>query len=104
METLQPYILGWLIPTILGAALGFLAGKMRKLTARDKAIESGLRCILRGEITRAYQRHIIDGRPMTLECRRQLDEFWQAYHELGGNGTGKSMYEELCDMPISINK
>lgn len=102
METLQPYILGWLIPTILSAALGFLAGKMRKLTTRDKAIEEGLRCILRGEITRAYQRHIIDGRPMTLECRRQLDEFWHAYHGLGGNGTGKSMYDELCELPIEM--
>lgn len=102
MVTLQPYILGWLIPTILGTALGFIAGKMRKLTARDKAIEEGLRCILRGEITRAYQRHIIDGRPMTLECRRQLDEFWHAYHALGGNGTCKSMYDELCELPIEM--
>lgn len=104
METIQPYLLGWLVPTIAAAVGGYFWGKVKSLSVRDKAIESGLRCILRGEITRAYQRHIIDGRPMTLECRRQLDEFWQAYHELGGNGTGKSMYEELCEMPISINK
>lgn len=71
---LTPYILGWAVPAILSAIVGYLAGLLRKLTARDKAIEKGLRCILRGEITRAYQRHIIDGRPMTLECRRQLDK------------------------------
>ena len=102
MATLQPYIIGWLIPTALGAALGFFAGKVKHISVRDKAIEEGLRCILRGEITRAYQRHIIDGRPMTLECRRQLDEFWHAYYDLGGNGTGKSMYDELCDLPIEM--
>lgn len=102
MEMIQPYIIGWLVSTVLSAIAGYLAGKVKRFSARDKAIENGLRCILRGEITRAYQRHIIDGRPMTLECRRQLDEFWKAYHELGGNGTGQSMYEELCEMPIDV--
>lgn len=104
METIQPYLLGWLVPTIAAAVGGYFWGKVKSLSARDKAIENGLRCMLRGEITCAYQRHILDEKPMTLECRRQLDEFWQAYHELGGNGTGQSMYEELCEMPISINK
>lgn len=102
MATLQPYVIGWLVQTILAAIAGYLAGKVKHISVRDKAIEEGLRCILRGEITRAYQRHIIDGRPMTLECRRQLDEFWHAYHDLGGNGTGKSMYDELCELPIEM--
>ena len=102
METFTPYILGWLVPTVLAAIAGFLGGKAKRLTDRDKAIEEGMRCLLRGELTRAYQRHIIDGRPMTLECRRQLDEIWSAYHGLGGNGTGAAMYEELCEMQIGV--
>lgn len=105
METMQPYILGWLVQTILATVAGYLAGKVKHLSTRDKAVEDGMRCLLRGEITRGYQRHIIDGRPMTLECRRQLDAIWLAYHDgLEGNGTGQSMYEELCEMPIEINK
>lgn len=100
METLQPYLLGWLVPTVLAAIAGYMGGKVKHLSARDKAIERGMRVLLRGEITRAYQRHIIDGKPMTLECRRQLDEIWLAYNGLGGNGTGKTMYDELCEQPI----
>ena len=101
METLQPYLLGWLVPTVLAAIAGYMGGKVKHLSAREKAIEQGIRCLLRGEITRAYQRHILDGKPMTLECRRQLDEIWAAYHDgLEGNGTGETMYRELCDLTI----
>lgn len=100
MEQLQPYLLGWLVPTVLAAVAGYMGGKVKHLTERDKAMEQGMCVLLRGEITRAYQRHIIDQRPMTLECRRQLDEIWVAYSGLGGNGTGKTMYEELCELPI----
>lgn len=103
MEAIQPYIIGWLIPTALGAALGFLAGKMKKLTARDKAIEEGMKCILRSELSRAYKRHVVDQKPITVEERRELDAIWHAYHDgLDGNGTGQSMYEELCEIPLQI--
>lgn len=100
MEAIQPYLLGWLVPTVLAAIAGYLTGKVQRITARDKAMEQGMCVLLRGEITRAYQRHIIDGKPMTVECRRQIDEIWTAYHDLGGNGMGKSMYEELCELRI----
>ena len=104
METIQPYILGWLVPTILAAIAGFFAGKLKHFSTRDKAIEEGMRCLLRAEITKAYQRHVVDERPMTIECRRQIDEIWHAYHELGGNGTGASMYEELCEIVMGAAK
>lgn len=103
MEQIQPYLLGWLVPTVLAAVAGYLTGKVQRITARDKAMEQGMCVLLRGEITRAYQRHIIDGKPMTVECRRQIDEIWTAYHDLGGNGMGKSMYEELCEIKIGAN-
>lgn len=100
MEVIQPYLLGWLVPTVLAAIAGYLGGKVNGMAARDKAMERGMCVLLRGEITRAYQRHVIDQRPMTLECRRQIDEIWKAYHDLGGNGAGEAMYRELCELTI----
>lgn len=100
MEQIQPLALGWLVTTVLTGMLGYFGGKLKNLSTRDKAMEHGMCVLLRGEITRAYQRHVIDQRPMTLECRRQLDEIWKAYHDLGGNGTGESMYRELCELTI----
>lgn len=103
MEVLQPYVLGWLVPTVLAAVAGYLGGKVKHLTARDRAIEEGMKVLLRAEITRKYERYVEDGKPMTVEVRRELDEEWKAYHEgLDGNGTGQWMYEELCEIPLQI--
>lgn len=100
---LTPYILGWLVPTVLAAVAGYLGGKMKRLTARDKAIEEGVRCMLRAEISRKYERYVIDGKPMTPEVRRELDEEWHAYHDgLDGNGTGETMYRELCELKLEV--
>lgn len=103
METLQPYVLGWLIPTVLAAIAGYLGGKVKHLTARDKAIEEGMKCILRAELSRAYETHVVDQKPITVDERRELDAIWHAYHDgLDGNGTGEWMYSELCELPLQI--
>lgn|GEM_PF-1354289 len=102
MDAIQPYLLGWLVPTALAAIAGYLAGKVKHMTARDRAIEEGVRCMLRAEISRKYERYVVDGRPLTVEVRRELDEEWKAYHGgLNGNGTGESMYRELCQIKLS---
>lgn len=31
METIQPYVLGWLVPTLLSAICGYLVGILRKM-------------------------------------------------------------------------
>lgn len=42
METLQPYIIGWAVPAVLSALVGYLAGLLRKANAErreDKAAQ-----------------------------------------------------------------
>lgn len=33
MEVLQPYMLGWLVPTVLSAVCGYLVGALKKMKA-----------------------------------------------------------------------
>ena len=103
MDQFAPYAIGWLVTTALTAVAGFLSGRMKRMTDRDKAMEEGIRCLLRAEISRKYERHVVDGKPMTPEIRRELDEEWHAYHDgLEGNGTGEAMYKELCELKLTI--
>lgn len=91
------------VAAAFGAITGYLGGRVKRLTARDRAIEEGVRCMLRAEISRKYERYVVDGRPLTTEVRRELDEEWHAYHDgLGGNGTGETMYRELCEVRLAI--
>ena len=39
MEVLQPYVLGWLVPTVLGGLLGYVIGLYKKVKAAKDAAE-----------------------------------------------------------------
>ena len=39
MELIQPYILGWLVPTVLGGLLGYVIGLYKKVKAAKDAAE-----------------------------------------------------------------
>ena len=102
-DLIKPYILSWVVTTVLAGTFGYLMGKIKHLSSRDRAIEEGVRCMLRAEISRKYERYVIDQKPMTVEVRRELDEEWHAYHDgLDGNGTGQWMYEELCEVELVV--
>lgn len=105
MGWLSPYVLGWLIPTVLAAIAGYLGGRVRKMTARDKAIEEGLMSVLLMELTEAYRKYVVEERPMSLERKRALEQLSKAYFALNGNGVGKQMWEELAEIqPVLLAK
>ncbi|EPH98717.1 hypothetical protein D920_01481 [Enterococcus faecalis 13-SD-W-01] len=37
---------------------------------------------------------------VTMKELNNLEYLWKAYSGLGGNGTGKHMYERICVLPI----
>lgn len=69
---------------------------------RDDAIALGIKALLRSSIVNFYDAHHNQGKPLSVERKRELDEMYAAYHQLGGNGTITAMYEELKDSDIWI--
>lgn len=41
---------------------------------------------------------------VTMKELNNMGHLWKAYSALGGNGTGKKMYERICDMPVIQNE
>lgn len=37
---------------------------------------------------------------VTMKELNNMGHLWRAYSSLGGNGTGKKMYERICAMPV----
>lgn len=37
---------------------------------------------------------------VTLKELNNIGHLWKAYSSLGGNGTGKKMYERICELPV----
>lgn len=90
------------VAAAFGALVGYLGGKVKRLTARDRAIEQGIGVILRRQLMEDYETHVINGEPLTMEERREIDECWAAYNGLGLNGTGRRAYEALCALDLTI--
>ena len=100
MNILQ-MILSYLIPTILGAILGFIATNFKKNKKKDLAIEQGVQALLRNEIIRRYREFESKGEISILD-QENLDEMFVQYQNLGGNGTVKKMMNDLYELKTKI--
>lgn len=87
MEIIQPYVLGWLIPTLLSALCGYLAGilrKMKKDAAEGKEMqEFTLLTVCRLAI---YDDH--------FSTDEKVDAY-RAYRNHGGNHKTKKYMDNL---------
>ena len=97
LESIGVYI----ATTIIGAILGFIAAKYKKTRKKDLAIEQGVQALLRNEIIRRYREFESKGEISILD-KENLEEMFEQYKNLGGNGTVKKMMDELLNLKTKI--
>lgn len=109
MNILQ-IILSYLIPTILGGLLGFISTKFKKNKQKEEeekkkinVLEQGVQALLRNEIIRRYREFESKGEISILD-KENLEEMFEQYKNLGGNGTAKKMMDELLNLKTKIIK
>lgn len=96
-------VLGTIIPTAIGAILGFLGTKLKKNKNKDKAIEEAVQALLRNELIRRYREYKAKGE-MTILDRENIEAMFKQYKNLGGNGTVKELMDELLEVPTKVIK
>lgn len=96
-------IVAYLVPTVLGAIIGFFSTKLKRNKKKDKAIEEGVQALLRNELIRGYREYEIKGELSILD-RENIEEMFVQYQNLGGNGTVKQLMDELLKLPTKIIK
>lgn len=94
-------LLSYLIPTLLGAGIGFLSSRVKKDRAKEKAIEEGVQALLRNELVRRYREYEVKG-TLTILDKENIEEMFKQYENLGGNGTVKQLMTELMQLPTKI--
>ena len=102
MDPITQQLISLTVAALFGIVTGYLGGKVKRLTARDRAIEQGIGVILRRQLMEDYETHVINGHPLTMEQRREIDECFAAYNGLGLNGSGARVYEALCALDLTI--
>ncbi len=69
---------------------------------KEDAMALGMKALLRSQIVSFYDMYHNQERPLSVERKKELDEMYEAYHALGGNGTISTMYKELENADIWI--
>lgn len=67
---------------------------------RELATQIGTKAVLRDKLVEAHKVYCEQGTPLTVTRHRELEEEFRAYCDLGGNGTGRHMWEEIDKLPL----
>ena len=107
---MKAFILKHLVEFILGAAVGCLSLCYKKLTFMFKkrtkeqdAIKSGMIAILHDRLFQSCNYYLELGYIPLDKAEEILDNLkilYDAYHDLGGNGTGTDIYNRTKELPL----
>ena len=63
------------------------------------AMRKGIRALLRADLIRLYNKYHDDLGYCPLYVKQSLEDEYQQYHVLKGNGVGTNMYQALMALP-----
>lgn len=96
-------IVNYIVPFVLGGIIGIISSKLKKGKKKDLAIEKGVQALLRNELIRRYREFEEKGEISILD-KENLEEMFEQYKDLGGNGTVGKMVDELLNLKTKIVK
>ena len=99
MEWLGEFLAKWWLELACGGIATAALGLYKKATKRQKAIEDGVRDMLRLTILDNYERCKQAG-VISVSRKDAIDSAYQSYHALGGNGVITRVHEEIMAIPI----
>ena len=94
-------IIKWLVPFLCGgavSALGVLAAYIRNQHKREKAVETGVQCLLRAEIIRSHDKYT-EREYCPMYAKEALTLAYKSYHDLGGNDVATKLFEDMMKLP-----
>ena len=88
-------IINWAVPFVFGGAVSFITA----LIIKNKAYKDALKCLLRGEIIRSYEKYMERGE-IPIYAKEALEKEYKAYHKLGGNDVATDLYNKLMELKV----
>lgn len=97
-------MVGWVLAPLLSACVGYLLAAVRGFAKRgsqhDKAMEQGMRVLLRQQLIDYHRDYVVSGHACPVCVKEQATSVYAAYHDLGGNGTGTKLYQEIMNAHV----
>lgn len=100
MEPLLTTVLTALVSSLVGAVVASLRMASSKERAAKQAERKALRTLLRNELVQMHREWAEEHGFITLEALQYAEETYSAYHDLGGNGSGTKLWEDMKALPV----
>lgn len=87
----------WKLLSLIVSALGYMY-------AQIIAMRKGIRAMLRADIIRLYNKYHDELGYCPIYVKQALEDEYQQYHALKGNGVGTNLYKALMALPTEPPK
>lgn len=93
-------VISCMVSFFLGGLLAMLSAKWKGGLRREKAMQEGVKCLLRGKLIDYHDKYTDRGY-CPIYVKESARRSYEAYHALGGNGVVTKLYEDLMALPES---
>ena len=89
-----------MVSFFLGGLLTIFSKKWKGGLKREKAMQDGVKCLLRGKLIDYHDKYTERGY-CPIYVKESARRSYEAYHALGGNGVVTKLYDDLMALPES---
>ena len=87
------------IPSLIVSIVISVINYIKHKSSSNRLIKKGVLTILHNKIY-TLGKHYIEQKDISIEDLKDFECLYEAYHALGGNGTGTEIYERVKSLPI----
>ena len=92
------FIKQWWVECALGVAVGAMGAFYKRQSSQNAAVRAGVRALLRDRIIHAYNQCEAE-QCCPIYRLESIEDMYQQYHALGGNGAVTELIERVKDFP-----
>jgi hypothetical protein len=93
-------ILGWVLSPVCASLVTYIITKRKSNKAHEEAMQKGMLVLLRQKLIDYHRDTVASGKPCPVRIKEQATAAYEAYAALGGNGTGKQLWQEIMEAHV----
>lgn len=92
------------VSALIGALVAVIVGRVKRgaqaSADTQRAIAAGVKTLLRNELVASHREWVEEKGYVTLEALEYIEDTYNCYHTLKGNGSGTKLWEDIKALPV----